>query len=147
MAPDPESNNKRKFYRHPINVPIRVHELTSKSFQRSESVDISEGGICFMADRFLAKGASVGLSIAVQNTVFKINGQVAYCNRVATVNRYRTGIAFQDQNDAFRAKLAEQMLEIKKYQATSAKLGKDLSEEDAAREWIAKYAKHFSNLF
>jgi hypothetical protein len=147
MAPTAEPNNKRRFYRHPVNVPIQVHELTSRNFQRSESVDISEGGICFMADRFLAKGATVGLSIAVKDTVFKINGQVAYCNRVAAVNLYRTGIAFQDQNDAFRAKLAEQMLQIKEYQATSAKLGKNLSEEDAAREWIAKYAKHFSNLF
>ena len=141
------SLNKRKFYRHPVNVPIQFQELSAKTLQRSESVDISEGGICFMADKFLAKGVTVSLSIPVQDTVFKITGMVAYCNRVASVNRYRTGIAFQDQNAAFRAKLAEQMLEIKKYQTNSVKLGKNLSEEDAAREWIAKYAKHFSNLF
>ncbi len=142
------TQNKRRFYRHPVSVPIQYHELQSRSFNRSSSVDLSEGGICFMAEHFLAKGAGVSLKIPVGDSVFEVQGQIAYCSRVASLNMYRTGVAFSDATSAFRAKLAEQILEIRSYQKSLAKkTGKDLSEEEAAREWIAKFAKHFSSLF
>ena len=144
---DKYPQEKRRFYRHPVSVPIQYHESQSRRFEGSSSVDLSEGGICFLAERFLAKGAGVNLKIPVGDTVFEVQGQIAYCSRVATLNMYRTGVQFSDATSAFRAKLAEQMLKIKEYKKHLEDEGKNMSEEEAARQWIAKHAKHFSSLF
>ena len=139
--------DKRRFYRHPVSVPIEYQEKQVRS-GRSASVDISEGGLCFLAERFLAKGSAIHLKIPVGDQMFAIEGQVAYSNRVPTLNRFKTGVAFTNPSSAFRAKLAEQMLQIKLYREKIAReLGRHMTEEEAARNWIEKYAKQFGELF
>jgi hypothetical protein len=141
------SSDKRRFYRHPLAVPIEYHEKQYRP-GRSSAVDISEGGICFMAERFLAKGCSVNLKIPVGNQVFTIEGQVAYSNRLPSLNRFKTGVAFMNATQAFRAKLAEEMLQIQLYkEKLEQEKGEKLSDEEAARRWIDKYAKQFGELF
>jgi len=101
-----------------------------------------------MAERFFSKGTLMDVSIPVKEEVFRIHGQVAYCNRVTESGRYRTGLAFRDPTSAFNAKLAEQIHLIKAYQEKlSQERNEEITEEEAARAWIAKYAKHFSHLF
>ena len=127
------NQERRKFYRHPVNVPIQFQEVRAGKPDRTISVDLSEGGICFLADHFIAKGSGVQLTIAVENERFKISGNVAYCNREAHTGRYRTGVVFQDATNAFRAKLAEEMLKIKEYrEKISGELGHEISQEEAA---------------
>ncbi len=140
--------DKRRFYRHPLSTPIQYQEVESRTLARTSAVDVSQGGICFLSERFLATGAELHMSIPVSGQLFKMRGRVAYCNRVPSVNRYRTGVAFSDAISAFKAKLAEQMNRIKEYRDELAKeRGIDMSEEEAARAWIEKYAKQFSCYF
>lgn len=145
------SNNvteKRRFYRHPINKPIQYQPYDSRHRDHTSTVDVSEGGICFMSEQRLPQGTKIHLSIPVGDQVFRVDAQVAYCSQMSAANRYRTGVAFLDPESAFRAKLAEEMLLIEKYrEKISKELGRDVSEEEAAREWIEKYAKNFSYLF
>lgn len=144
----PPQQEKRRFYRHPIGVPIQYREVRAKTHCRSKSVDLSEGGICFLADHFLAMGVSINLDIPVESEVFSMSGHVAYCNRLSNTGLYRTGVAFEDPTSAFRAKLAEELLKIKDYRKKLIEeLGRDVSEDEAARKWIEKYAKRFSGLF
>lgn len=139
---------KRRFYRHPLNIPVKFHEVTTHFFDRTSSVDLSEGGICFISNRFLSLGCYLSVSIPVSDQVFEIRGRVAYCNRVSSLDSFKVGVAFQDTSNAFRAKLAEQMLKIKEFQREiSSSLGEEISEEEAARKWIEKHAKHFAYLF
>ena len=96
----------------------------------------------------MALGSRATVSIPVGREIFDIEGKVAYSNRVTNIDFYKTGIQFEDASNAFRAKLVEQMLQIKEYRdQRSRELGYELSEEAAARLWIEKYAKHFSQLF
>lgn len=139
--------NQRRFYRHPLSIPIGFQEKQARS-SHGPSVDISEGGICFLAERFLAKGAEINLKIPVGDRVFTIQGQVAYSNRLPNLNRFKTGVLFLNANDAFRAKLAEEMLQIKIFrEKISKEQGREFTEEEAARQWIDKYAKKFGELF
>lgn len=143
-----ENVEKRRFFRHPLNVPVKFHELTTHFFDRTSSVDLSEGGICFLSNRFLSLGTYLSVSIPVSDQVFEIQGRVAYCNKVSIQESFRVGVAFQDTSNAFRAKLAEQMLKIKEFQREiSNSSGEEISEEEAARKWIEKHAKHFAYLF
>ena len=47
-----------------------------------------------------------------------------------------------------KAKLAEEILAIEKFREALVRLeGDEVSEEEAARQWIAKHAKKFGDLF
>ena len=136
---------KRKFYRHPINVPIRIHPH-DRSIIHSESLDISLGGLCFICDEKLRTHESISLTIPVKDRLFEINAKVVYARQDKSSGRFKVGICFSDTPNALKAKLAEESLEIIEYQKSMSKLlGRDVNEEEAAREWIKKYADKFPN--
>lgn len=146
MNPVPGSE-KRKFYRHPVSVPIEYHEKQVRA-GHSATVDISEGGISFLAERFIAKGSAINLKIPVGDQMFAIEGQVAYSNRVPTLNRFKTGVAFTNPSHAFRAKLVEEMVQINLFrEKLSREENRAITEEEASQRWVEKYAKRFGELF
>lgn len=141
------SSDKRRFFRHPLSVPIEYQELQTHK-NRSSTVDISEGGLSFISEKAFTKGSALYLRIPVGDQVFKIEGIVAYSYSVSIQSRYRVGVIFRDSSNAFQAKLAEEMLQMKLYQKKiSSELGYEIPEEEAARRWIEKYAKQFGELF
>ncbi len=139
---------KRRFPRHPISSPIRYQQVKSKSFSGSITVDISEGGICFLAGLFIPKGFSIQFTIPVTDRVFNIEGKTAYATFVDNIGFYRTGIEFQNADIFFRTKFSEQVSQIQEYrEKLSQKLGNEVSEKEAAHRWVEDCAKHFSYLF
>ena len=59
-------------------------------------------------------------------------------------DHFEVGIEFVDEEDAYRARLIEQICYIKKYQKDILEEeGRDLSDEAAAEEWTRIFAKNF----
>ncbi len=136
---------KRHFFRHPVNVPIQLKMEKATDAYVSESKDISLGGLSFIWPSRLSKGALLTLSIPVKEKVFDVKARVSYSKGYKKSNQYRTGVAFINSPDAFKAKLAEEVLQIIEYQKTvSRELGYELSEEEAAKKWISRYADKFA---
>lgn len=139
---------RRKFPRYAVRTPVRFQMLPQKRPENSSSCDISQGGLSFLATSPLPKGSVVQLTVPVNDQVFKRTGRVAYCNHVSGIDRYRTGIEFQDQVFDFNNKLEEQQLRIKSYQdQLSQQLKRVVSEDEAARLWVEKFMQQFSSLF
>ena len=59
---------KRRFYRHPIQVPIRLDVSRDSRPGQANSVDLSLGGISFLWPRKLNKGSSIEIGIPVKFT-------------------------------------------------------------------------------
>ena len=139
---------KRNFFRHPINVPILLLEEAKKNGdQLSESKDVSQGGLCFMATERMSKGAALRITIPVKEKRFRIKAQVVYSKKDDQTGFFLTGVSFIDYSSAFQAKLAEEMLEILEYRKKiSYELGHEVSEEEAAKKWIGKFSKFFPSL-
>ena len=145
---EPYKIEKRRFPRHPISSPVRYSQIKSKSFSGSITVDISEGGICFLAGLFLPRGSLVQFTIPVSDQVFNIGGKTTYSSFVDNIGFYRTGVEFQNPVSLFRTKLTEQIAQIREYQnKLSEKLGNEVSEKEAAHKWVEECGKHFSYLF
>lgn len=137
--------NRRRFYRHPIEIPVQVTELKTVS---SRTVDVSEGGISFVCDHYLEKGTSVEVAVPAHDHLFRMHAHVAYSRKDTLTGLFRTGVSFDDLDSLYRAKLAEEILCIEKYrEELSQKNGRDITEEEAAREWIKKNAKKFGEIF
>ena len=143
------SKEKRKFFRHPIHVPIQLSiEVASnkqKDWHSSEAVDLSLGGLSFFWKNKLPKGISLILSIPVNEKIFQnIHAKVTYSVEDKKSTRFRTGVRFMDIPSAFKAKLAEEALQILQYQKElSRELGETISEEEAATRWIKRFANQF----
>ena len=136
--------DRRRYYRHPISVPITLHPMKEKNQAEARSIDVSLGGLCFLWPRKLPKGSLVGVNIAVKNKSFEIRSRVAYTTEDRVSGKFRTGVSFVDYPSAFMARLAEQMLEILQYKKNlSRELGYEVPEEEAANRWIENFADTF----
>jgi len=145
-----EKPEKRKYFRHPIQVPIKLRELAEEELPptRLQSEDLSDHGLCFYSGQGLACGTALRLAIPVEEHVFEVSARVAYSRRDSKTGAFRTGVFFEDMDSAFRAKIAEEILKIQEYRKKlSRTLGHEVSEAEAARKWIGQFAKHFSAFF
>ncbi len=142
------TKEKRKFFRHPIHVPIRLRFIDEDKTAVSESTDLSLGGLCFLWKKRLTKGKLLMLTIPVKEKIFDdIKAKVAYSREDRKTAHYRTGVAFMDAPSAFKAKLAEEALQILQYQKELGReLGHEVSEEEAADRWIRRFAESFNTI-
>lgn len=142
----PMEADKRKFFRHPIKVPIQLTKRNESS-TRSKSEDLSEGGLSFFWPEPINEGTRLELSIPVEKQLFKMNAHVAYSRKDEGTGLFRTGVCFEDPTSAFRAKLAEEIIRIRDYREKMTNLrGMPLSEEEAAATWISRNAENFAKL-
>lgn len=138
---------KRHFYRHPMSVPIALTTPEEKSDRESRSLDVSFGGLSFLWPSRLSAGSFVNVHIPVKDKLFEIKSRVAYSAEDGKTGRFRVGVCFADHPSAFMARFAEQTLEILRYHKDLCReLGHEVSEEEAANQWIEKYADKFPRL-
>ena len=139
--------DKRKFYRHPIKVPIQLTKMDDENAVPSHAEDLSQGGLSFFWQDPIPAGSQIHLSIPVKKQVFKMHARVAYSHKDTATGLFKTGVCFEDAVSAFRAKLAEEIIQIRQYREKMSLLrGRNLSEEDAAQLWIDRHAEDFSKL-
>lgn len=87
------------------------------------------------------------LTIPVKEKWFDIRARVAYSRILTLDSNYEIGVQFMDTPSAFRARLAEEVIQILEYRKKlSRELGRDVSEEEAARQWVTENASSFPKL-
>jgi len=135
---------RRQFFRHPISVPIRLRVATHERLLTSSSSDISLGGLNFSWSKKLPKGTLIDITIPVKERFFDVKAKVVYSKEDKKTARFRTGVSFTDFPSAFKARLAEEVLQILEYRKMiSRELGHEVSEEEAASKWVRDYASRF----
>ena len=74
--------------------------------------------------------------------MFETKARVVWCS--AREGRFELGVAFLDPEDAFRARMVEQVCHIENYKKVVYQAeGRLPTAEEAAMEWIGKYASQF----
>ncbi|MDX8404106.1 MAG: PilZ domain-containing protein [Mariprofundaceae bacterium] len=139
-APD---QNRRQFYRHPVNVPIQIFPQGAM-FEEAPLSDLSEGGLAFQTNVYIEVGHILKINIPYVEPPFEAPCVVRW-QRVLDDNQghFEVGVMFLDEETAFRVRMVEQICHIKDYQEIHAGHGRELSFEDAAFEWIEKHAADF----
>ncbi|MEI8345057.1 MAG: PilZ domain-containing protein [Candidatus Omnitrophota bacterium] len=135
---------KRAFYRHPIHLPIDLRFDENSGATASNTDDVSLGGLRFLWPHPLNAGTLVDIDIPVKEKRFTVKGRIAYSRQNKKESGFQTGITFADAPSAFKAKLAEEVLDILEYQKRlTSDLGHNIPEEEAAARWIAEKARSF----
>ena len=142
----PDNTTIRKYIRHPTDVPIQVTlDLVDDDGDDSDDetlTNVSLGGLSFVSEQPLQVGQIVRVSIPVLKQDNHLSGKIVWCEQ--SPNGYEIGIEFEGSKDVFRLRMIEQICHIEHYRK-EVKLaeGRELSSEEAASEWITRYAGDF----
>ena len=135
----------RRFIRHPTDFPILVSTGGITDGAAARLCDISQGGFACQLERELLPGDTVILKIPCLELDQRVSGRVVYCRH--GTQGFRIGIQFDDEKEAFKVKMVEQICQIEHYRRELRREGRELDAETAAQEWINHHAEEFSEIF
>lgn len=136
-----QRNPRREFIRHTADVPIEVRTVEGEEAV-AHGRNVSHGGLAFVSELCPAEGATIELTIPNVEPPFQAHARVAWCRPEA--DGFLVGVQFLDANDAFRARMVEQVCTIERYRSeVRENEGRELTAQEAAAEWIGKYAGRF----
>lgn len=132
----------RHFMRHPADIPIEVSAGDLSARGPCHTSNLGLGGLAFHSAREIDPGSIVALCIPVVRPAFSTNARVVWCR--TGESGYELGVEFLDPEDAFRARMVEQVCHIEEYRhAVQRDEGRLITAEEAAMEWIEKHAAQF----
>jgi hypothetical protein len=132
----------RNFIRHPADIPIEVTTVDQGGGRAPRLVNVGLGGLAFRSHSAFRPSHVVKVRIGHVRPAFETTARVAWCR--ASEGEYELGLAFIDPDDAFRARMVEQVCHIEHYRTeVHATEGRELTSEEAAREWIERKGLQF----
>ena len=102
-----ENESKRKSTRSSCKVPVLCKKDTM--FDNSQTVDISDSGVGFFAQRFIPVDTSMILEIALAPKAEPLLavGRVKWIQKVGYMDKYRVGMEFTDISESSKNRLAK----------------------------------------
>lgn len=133
----------RSYIRHPSDIPINVQVATAEQPAIHQRLtNVSHGGLAFESEQAINDGTVIRMQIDVVEPGFIAEGVVTHCEEEN--DHFVIGVQFVSHDDLFVARMVEQICHIEHYKREVAEReGRELSGQQAAKEWIAKYAASF----
>ena len=137
----------RKFIRHPNCIPIDIAVDESCSDEEGATVtlvNVSTGGLAFSLLHPVNIGSRLTISMPQVWPDYTASGTVVWCREAS--QGFEAGVQFDQPDEAFKARMVAQFCQIEDYRREiREREGRALSSEEAAREWIVRYAEEFAN--
>lgn len=121
---------------------IWVDDKESSDHPCNSLHNVSLGGLAFRSPRAILIGQVVEVSFPLLDEQHFLSGQIVWNKKIA--KGFETGLEFNNSDDFFRLRMIEQICHIEHYRAEVKRLeNRLLSSEQAAREWVSRYASEF----
>lgn len=133
----------RRFIRHPSEIPIRYYAERQAEPVWNRLKNVSYGGLCFFAQTAVRISTRIRLVIPIDSPAFEVAAVVVWCAELSRDNGYQIGVSFESEQSHFATRMVEQVCYIEGYRRQQKKEGRSLSSEQAAQEWIERYAAAF----
>lgn len=132
----------RKYDRYDSSIPIQISPASLTEQQTTPLVNVSFGGLSCHFAQPIAIGDAVNIHISTTDPSCDLNGQIKWCRKFG--DHYEVGVEFDQEDDPFLIRMVKQICHIEQYRETlHREEGRELSSEEAAKEWIEKFAKDF----
>jgi hypothetical protein len=136
------TDSQREFIRHTVDVPLQVKLVPNGAAEANQGVNVSHGGLAFTLNECLPLDQIIQLRIPTVDPPFEAHARVVWCKPEG--NRFLVGVQFLDSTDAFQSRMVQQVCAIEQYRKeVAASEGRLLNSQQAAAEWIKKYAGRF----
>lgn len=134
----------RQFIRHPSSIPIQLHELKGQTKPGTTTLNnVSFGGVSCLCNELVEVGTTISITIKCIDPDFEMTGRAVWCH--PKDDMYEIGVEFIASKDKmFLLRMVEQVCHIEHYK-NEVRQNEDrhISSEQAAQEWIEKYAASF----
>jgi len=136
----------RRYIRHPSDIPIEFNVEGGDEEHLKDSLnDVSFGGLSFNSRQNIPLGSQVFITISFVDPPFQSFAKVKWCAKQG--DGFVVGVSFNDPEDAYRARMIEQICYIEHYKREVLERdGRNLTGEEAASEWITLYADKFPKI-
>lgn len=132
----------RTYIRHPADIPVQIEVKSQPALIQRRIRDVSYGGLAFESDAYIEPGVQIRIGIDVVEPRFEADGIVTHCRQKP--GHYVVGVEFIWSDDLYIARMVEQICHIQHYkQQIAVQEGRKLSAQEAAKEWICKFASRF----
>lgn len=132
-------SNLQMLIRHPDEIPLDLQIVERPPVPADP--DIPLGLVCHTGAK-LKLGQQISIIADGLLHCPDINGEVGWC--YPHRGGFQLGILFPDSEHAMRMRMFEQVCQIRRYRNwVHEQQGRLLTEDEAALEWIAKYAALF----
>ena len=133
----------REYIRHPSDIPIKYHIQGLEAAGHTDALkNISAGGLSFRSSVEIKENTPIVINIPVVKPGFRVRGVVVWCH--PSDNVYDIGVRFLDKETEFRVRMIEQICYIEHYRKeVLLNEGRRITSEQAALEWIEKFAQDF----
>ncbi len=132
----------RNFIRHPADIPIKIIKDDNGDHRQQPLQDISTGGLRCRFNEHVDVGTEIKIIIDLVEPILEISGKVVWCSPAD--ESYELGIEYQGEKDVYRLRMVEQICHIEHYRKeVQTREGRNISSEEAATEWITKFAGEF----
>ncbi len=131
----------RHYIQHPPEIPLR-YRVGAEIDRPAKKHFVQRIGLRFLSAAPIKPGRKILINYPNLPHVGILSGVVMWCTKID--EKYEIGVRFCDTRDAFRVRILEQLCYIEKYRKERMeKEGRNLSREEAAQEWIGRYAYNF----
>ncbi len=137
----------REFIRHPSSIPIQLIKQDGGNGPGLNTLNnVSFGGVSCLCSEAVEKNSSVKMTIQCVDPSFEIEGRAIWCK--PKNDMYEVGVEFIVSKDKmFLLRMIEQVCHIEHYRNELIhNEGRELTSEEAAKEWIEKHADSFPKL-
>jgi hypothetical protein len=89
-----ELEEKRRFPRMPLRIPLHYQVRGTSKFNNSISNDISSGGLGFTNNEFIAPNTALMLELDILSRALRPIGRVAWSSPLSHSDKYQLGVEF-----------------------------------------------------
>jgi c-di-GMP-binding flagellar brake protein YcgR len=136
----------RKFIRHPASIPIEIavdRDAEEAAASDANLTNISAGGLAFYLFEAVSLGSNLTISMPDIWPNYSASGTVVWCRESNA--GFEAGVQFLESSEAFKARMVAQFCHIEDYRRDVHRSeGRNLTSDEAAREWIVQYAGEFA---
>ncbi len=129
----------------PIRVTVDRVQDEPNQHPCDELHNVSLGGLAFQSSEPLPTTQTVEVSFPLLDETHSFHGKVVWSRKIN--NGYEIGLQFDDAEQMYRLRMIEQICHIEHYrEQLRQQQGRSISIEQAAKEWISRYADGFPSL-
>jgi len=137
-----EKRGNQRYSTKDVAIDVRFGDLIAHETDYLNN--ISSGGLSFRSNNQLNISTLMKIKIPLNRPVFEAEARVVGCQK--NCEHFDIDVEFIGKKDAMRIKMAEQVCLIEEYKKELYdKSGKTVSGEEAALEWIKKFADKFKD--
>ena len=130
------------YIKHPTDIPLDYSIESAPTIVSAHTLNAHHSGMVFQTDASLPVGARINLQVMLNGAKLALHGSITHC-MLMPEGHWDVGVTFLEDNEHYAMRMIEQACHIEHYRKLVAQAGRELSPDEAAKEWIHQFAACF----